>query len=288
MPIEGLIDSARKVRPFSATAQKAVTACNNLLTNQSKNLNRGQIPLKVLKNCQSYKPAKSPLALFGGKTSGLDAKEIPKDGKYPLAVDQAVFIDIEKRASVGSDMSSFVQLLSETIHGLVSSVPLTDEQQGDLQTLSLGLMVASRDQAVLSTINEVNLRLIRREAFLASSALPRDVKEKLRRSSINTDSLFDPSLQSVVDEYHNSLPYVLSSGFKKPSDAAPRASRRPSHRSASSSSSALQGSISTDRSLAPVSRGRGYRGGNRRGQPRNAGRGTTSQAVSSSRRKFSS
>jgi hypothetical protein len=116
---------------------------------------------------------------------------------------------MERRAANLSHVSNFIQLTAETLHQLSLSAPLSDEQLADQSLLTLGLMIASRDLAVMTSVEEVNWRLVRRDTSLADSNLPKEVKTKLRRSKVSSETVFDPAAQSVIDTYQSSVAYAV-------------------------------------------------------------------------------
>jgi hypothetical protein len=178
MPIPGVTNTTATVRPFSSIAQKAFDACNGLLAAQTKSLTNGLISHSVLKALSSYKPAHSPLALYQAKNTGLDDKDFPPK-RQDVALAASAARNMARRTSEMSNVSNFVQLVTETLHHMSTTTPLSDVDLADQNLLTLGLMIASRDLSVMTAVQEVNWRLIQRDTLLAAATIPKEVKTKV-------------------------------------------------------------------------------------------------------------
>jgi hypothetical protein len=173
---------------FSSIVQNFFDECNGLLAAQDKSLSQGLIAHSVLKSLLSYTSSQAPLALHKAKSSGLDVKDV-SDKRANVSLAAAAAGDMERIAANLSYVSNFIQLTAETLYQLSLSAPLSDVQLADQNLLTLGLMIASRVLAVMTSVEEVNWRLVRRDTSLADSNLPKEVKTKLRRSKVSSETV---------------------------------------------------------------------------------------------------
>jgi hypothetical protein len=196
-------------RPVSLLAKNSHDMVSSFLADPNKPFSKGLVPMGMLAGSLKYFVPSSPymnlsLATESGFTELTKAKTV--------SVPSESFTALRVRAAHSTNAANFMSLCSDAILVISSIDPILFSEQDaiDLKLLSTTLSLVSRDNTIIQTIHETDLRLLERDAMLQQSSLPEDVRRRCRRSVMVPETTFGPETQALVDSSTVTLRAIMT------------------------------------------------------------------------------
>jgi hypothetical protein len=263
VPVLGMprFSDKEETRPVSLLAKSTGVMVNNFLADATKPFSRGLIPISMIaSDLKAFTPTTPYMNLSSSTESGVT--ELPKTRSLTFNISNETLTSLELRAAHCSNISNFFCLCGDAIRVIQEIEPAlySEDDAADLKVLATALSIVARDNAILQTVREADLRLIRRDAYLKQSTLPDDVKRRCRRSSLVPETVFGPETQQVVDTATGSVRAILT-------EFRPASARRSNYRGPGRQSYRSSRPTRPDPPAPYYPQGRMRRGRGRRGRP---------------------